>query len=165
MWYCFWRWLGFRLELLGNFVILAAIIFAVLARDTIKGGIVGLSISYALQVRPEYLFLISTWTCSMQLFHIRSLSPWQITENLNWFVRMVSELETNVVAVERVDEYTKVPTEVGVLHYTRKLKYIHRTKNLEILICHVSILHCLEINKVMLFHCLSWCKTIYYMSL
>lgn len=27
---------------------------------------------------------------------------------------MVSELETNVVAVERVSEYTKVPTEVGI---------------------------------------------------
>lgn len=45
------RWLGFRLELLGNFVVLAAAIFAVLARGSIQGGIVGLSISYALQVK------------------------------------------------------------------------------------------------------------------
>lgn len=36
----------------------------------------------------------------------------QITENLNWFVRMISELETNVVAVERVSEYTKTLVEV-----------------------------------------------------
>ncbi|XP_062606443.1 multidrug resistance-associated protein 1-like [Saccostrea cucullata] len=82
------RWLGFRLELLGNFVVLAAAIFAVLARDTIQGGIVGLSISYALQV----------------------------TDNLNWFVRMISELETNVVAVERVSEYTKTPTEADLIN-------------------------------------------------
>lgn len=28
-------------------------------------------------------------------------------------VRMTSELETNIVAVERVKEYTETPTEVG----------------------------------------------------
>lgn len=82
------RWLGFRLELLGNFVVLAAAIFAVLARGSIQGGIVGLSISYALQ----------------------------ITENLNWFVRMISQLETNVVAVERVSEYTKTPVEADLIN-------------------------------------------------
>ncbi|KAK3589166.1 hypothetical protein CHS0354_018871 [Potamilus streckersoni] len=77
------RWLGFRLEFTGAVVVLAAAVFAVLERDNISGAIVGLSISYALQ----------------------------ITENLNWMVRMTSDLETNIVAVERVQEYTKRPTE------------------------------------------------------
>lgn len=45
------RWLGFRLEMLGALIILSAAIFAVLARGSITGGIVGLSITYALQVR------------------------------------------------------------------------------------------------------------------
>ena len=36
----------------------------------------------------------------------------QITENLNWLVRMTSDLETNVVSVERVKEYTEIPEEV-----------------------------------------------------
>lgn len=40
----------------------------------------------------------------------------QITENLNWFVRMISELETNVVAVERVSEYTKTPVEADLIN-------------------------------------------------
>ena len=31
---------------------------------------------------------------------------------LNMFVRQVSEVETNIVAVERVKEYTVTPTEV-----------------------------------------------------
>ena len=48
---CVFRWLGFRLELLGNFLILAATMFAVSSRDVITGGLVGLSISYALEVR------------------------------------------------------------------------------------------------------------------
>merc|ERR1719181_1046634 len=34
-----------------------------------------------------------------------------VTQTLNWMVRMATELETNIVAVERVDEYTKVDTE------------------------------------------------------
>lgn len=35
----------------------------------------------------------------------------QITQTLNWAVRMTSELETNIVAVERINEYTITPTE------------------------------------------------------
>ncbi|GFS47673.1 multidrug resistance-associated protein 1 [Trichonephila inaurata madagascariensis] len=34
-----------------------------------------------------------------------------VTATLNWLVRMSSELETNIVAVERILEYTKTPTE------------------------------------------------------
>lgn len=49
----------------------------------------------------------------------------QITENLNWFVRMISQLETNVVAVERVSEYTKTPVEVkyGVIYQSNDVRY------------------------------------------
>ena len=36
----------------------------------------------------------------------------QVTQTLNWMVRMTTELETNIVAVERVKEYTETPTEV-----------------------------------------------------
>lgn len=34
-----------------------------------------------------------------------------VTQTLNWMVRMATELETNIVAVERVDEYTKIEME------------------------------------------------------
>ena len=46
----FFRWLGFRLEVLGGIVVVIAALFAVLERETITGALVGLSISYALQV-------------------------------------------------------------------------------------------------------------------
>ncbi|XP_019854605.1 PREDICTED: canalicular multispecific organic anion transporter 2-like [Amphimedon queenslandica] len=86
---CADRWLAIRVEFLGNFIILAASLFAVLQRNYdqvfgyISPGIAGLSISYALQV----------------------------TQELNWMVRMTSELETNIVAVERTKEYSETPTE------------------------------------------------------
>uniref|UniRef100_H2Z8F8 Multidrug resistance-associated protein 1 n=1 Tax=Ciona savignyi TaxID=51511 RepID=H2Z8F8_CIOSA len=78
------RWLALRLELVGNFIVLFAAIFAVAGKGTIDSGIVGLSVSYAMQ----------------------------ITQTLNWMVRQSSELETNIVAVERVEEYSNVVQEV-----------------------------------------------------
>ncbi|CAC5385161.1 ABCC1 [Mytilus coruscus] len=79
------RWLGIRLEFFGNIIICSAALLAVLSRGSIEGAIVGLSISYALQM----------------------------TDNLNWFVRMTSDLETNIVSVERVKEYTDISAEVS----------------------------------------------------
>ncbi|CAH1777684.1 unnamed protein product [Owenia fusiformis] len=78
------RWLGFRLEFLGSLIVFSAAMFAVISKQSgISGGLVGLSISYALQ----------------------------ITGSLNWAVRMTSDLETNIVSVERVKEYSETPTE------------------------------------------------------
>uniref|UniRef100_A0A8C1PNS5 ABC-type glutathione-S-conjugate transporter n=1 Tax=Cyprinus carpio TaxID=7962 RepID=A0A8C1PNS5_CYPCA len=77
------RWLAMRLESLGNLVVFFAALFAVISRDSLKSGLVGLSISYALNV----------------------------TQTLNWLVRMTSELETNIVAVERVREYAEIENE------------------------------------------------------
>uniref|UniRef100_A0A673LTB9 Canalicular multispecific organic anion transporter 1-like n=1 Tax=Sinocyclocheilus rhinocerous TaxID=307959 RepID=A0A673LTB9_9TELE len=77
------RWLAMRLESLGNLVVFFSALFAVISRDSLNSGLVGLSISYALNV----------------------------TQTLNWLVRMTSELETNIVAVERVREYAEIKNE------------------------------------------------------
>ena len=49
------RWLAVRLEMVGNFIIFFASLFAVLGRDTMSPGLVGLSVSYALQVQLGHL--------------------------------------------------------------------------------------------------------------
>ena len=49
-----------------------------------------------------------------------SIKSWQsyvkfcvkVTQALNWMVRMTSELEANIVAVERTKEYAEAPNEV-----------------------------------------------------
>ena len=47
-----YRWLGVRLDFIGSILILAAGLFTVASRDTLSAGIVGLSLSYALEVDP-----------------------------------------------------------------------------------------------------------------
>ncbi|XP_063922476.1 multidrug resistance-associated protein 1 isoform X2 [Zophobas morio] len=76
------RWLAVRLEMIGNLIIFFAALFAVLGKDQ-NPGLVGLSVTYSLQ----------------------------ITQTLNWLVRMTSDVETNIVAVERIKEYGEAPQE------------------------------------------------------
>ena len=49
------RWLAVRLEMVGNFIIFFSSLFAVLGRETLSPGLVGLSVSYALQVQLGHL--------------------------------------------------------------------------------------------------------------
>ncbi|GMR37869.1 hypothetical protein PMAYCL1PPCAC_08064, partial [Pristionchus mayeri] len=80
------RWLSVRLEFIGNCVIFFAALFAAFSKEFdwgISAGLVGVSVSYALN----------------------------ITDVLNYAVQQMSSLESNIVCVERVAEYTKTPNE------------------------------------------------------
>ncbi|KAI1196656.1 metal resistance protein YCF1 [Nemania serpens] len=80
------RWLAVRLEFLGAVIILGAAGFAIISVTNHSGlteGMVGLAMSYALQ----------------------------ITTSLNWIVRQTVEVETNIVSVERILEYARLPSE------------------------------------------------------
>jgi ABC-type multidrug transport system fused ATPase/permease subunit len=81
-------WLAVRLELIGTFIITFACLSAVMEHaaagaDDKFASLAGLSISYALSV----------------------------TQSLNWTVRMASDMEANMVAVERVKEYSRIENE------------------------------------------------------
>lgn len=79
------RWLAFRLETIGSIIILGAATLSIfrLGQGTLTAGMIGLSLSYALQ----------------------------ITQTLNWIVRMTVEVETNIVSVERIKEYAELKSE------------------------------------------------------
>ncbi|XP_073096660.1 ATP-binding cassette sub-family C member 2 [Manis javanica] len=77
------RWLAVRLELVGNLIVFFSSLLMVIYRDSLSGDTVGFVLSNALN----------------------------ITQTLNWLVRTSSEIETNIVAVERINEYIKVENE------------------------------------------------------
>ncbi|NWT37177.1 MRP1 protein, partial [Chroicocephalus maculipennis] len=77
------RWLATNLEFLGNGIVLFAALFAAMGRTHLSPGTAGFSVSYALQ----------------------------ITGVLNWLVRSWTEIENNIVSVERVREYLRTPKE------------------------------------------------------
>uniref|UniRef100_A0A673UJY8 Multidrug resistance-associated protein 1-like n=1 Tax=Suricata suricatta TaxID=37032 RepID=A0A673UJY8_SURSU len=85
------RWLSVRLEFLGNLMVFFAALLAVLAGNSIDSAIVGLSISYALN----------------------------ITQSLNFWVRKACEIETNAVSIERVCEYENMAKEAPWIMSTR----------------------------------------------
>uniref|UniRef100_A0A8C1G2F2 ATP-binding cassette, sub-family C (CFTR/MRP), member 6a n=1 Tax=Cyprinus carpio carpio TaxID=630221 RepID=A0A8C1G2F2_CYPCA len=77
------RWLAVNLEFLGNLLVLAAAILSVMGRATLSPGIVGLAVSHSLQV----------------------------TGILSWIVRAWTDVENNIVSVERVKEYAETTKE------------------------------------------------------
>uniref|UniRef100_A0A8C7IKQ6 ABC-type glutathione-S-conjugate transporter n=1 Tax=Oncorhynchus kisutch TaxID=8019 RepID=A0A8C7IKQ6_ONCKI len=72
-----------NLEFVGNGVVLAAAILSVMGKDTLSPGIVGLAVSHSLQV----------------------------TGILSWIVRSWTDVENNIVSVERVKEYADTAKE------------------------------------------------------
>ncbi|XP_014399880.1 PREDICTED: multidrug resistance-associated protein 6 [Myotis brandtii] len=77
------RWLAANLELLGNGLVFAAATCAVLSKAHLSAGLVGFSVSAALQV----------------------------TQTLQWAVRSWTDLESSIVSVERMQDYTRTPKE------------------------------------------------------
>ncbi|KAI4559493.1 hypothetical protein MJG53_018019 [Ovis ammon polii x Ovis aries] len=78
------RWLAANLELVGNGLVFAAAMCAVLSKAHLSPGLVGFSVSAALQV----------------------------TQTLQWAVRSWTDLESSIVSVERLKDYAQTPKEV-----------------------------------------------------
>lgn len=77
------RWLGLRLELLGACIVLAAALSPTIIPSYLGATGAGLAVLYALAV----------------------------TGALNWFIRMLTQMESNMNSVERIDFYSSVESE------------------------------------------------------
>lgn len=67
--------------MLGTLIVLGTCIFAVISKDNLSPAVIALSLSSALQ----------------------------ITQLLNYFVKLTTDFESNIVAVERVVNLTSIP--------------------------------------------------------
>ncbi|CAH8552629.1 unnamed protein product [Schistosoma turkestanicum] len=102
------RWLAVLLELVGNSVILAVAILSVVAQGYLSAGFSGLVITYALS----------------------------LNQTLNWLVRMFSELETNIVSIERIHEYSSIEQEkMYDLHENKEILSVHSGTNVPLDLC------------------------------
>lgn len=79
------RWLAVRLEFIGGVILLSASLIAVVSLpfNGISAGVIGLTLTYALQIASA----------------------------LNWLVVLSVDVENNIVSVERILEYTHLPSE------------------------------------------------------
>ncbi|DBA72204.1 TPA: hypothetical protein ACH3X2_010602 [Trebouxia sp. C0005] len=76
------RWLAIRIDFISNIVVFGTAILVSVVLP-VNAGLAGLAITAAIN----------------------------LTDNLSWFVRMATDLEVNMNAVERMVEYTSQPTE------------------------------------------------------
>ena len=80
------RWLGTRLEFVANLITFSVALYAIWSRDNgslLSAAEIGLALTYAAS----------------------------ITQTLNHLIRVTAELETNLVAVERIVEYAELESE------------------------------------------------------
>ncbi|XP_048735267.2 multidrug resistance-associated protein 1-like [Ostrea edulis] len=80
-----YRWLGIRLEFLGNILVFIACILASCRRDVLSSGIIALVMTYS----------------------------GRITGILNWIVHVFTEMDTSIVSVERIQEYINIKPEAA----------------------------------------------------
>ncbi|XP_072454182.1 ATP-binding cassette sub-family C member 6 isoform X5 [Notamacropus eugenii] len=145
------RWLATNMEILGNILVFTAASFAVFSKPHLSPGIVGFSVSMALQ-RPwnvgarEISVTERPANLSQKVLHTADWAPGlgaeyspavavaprgkdpsglqgrnlqrprgslhpQVTEILHWAVRSSTDLENNIVSVERMRDYTKTSKE------------------------------------------------------
>lgn len=81
------RWLSVRIECLGSFVTFFATVFVIVERHNISASLAALSVSYSLQ----------------------------ITSILTSVVRLLIEVENEIVSLERIAEYTLLETEAAAV--------------------------------------------------
>src|SRR6218665_3397341 len=75
------KWLSLRLELLSTFVVLITVAFCIVMRNNITPGMAGLCVTSALS----------------------------LTSTFNSLIRASSDLESNIVTIERLFQFIKLP--------------------------------------------------------
>lgn len=95
-----------RLEFVGTLIVMGAALFAVLARTSYLSSTSPIEDDEATHKHLELFAGLAGLSMSLAM---------SITQSLNWTVRMASDLESQMVAVERLEEYATMSQEKA--HY------------------------------------------------
>ncbi|KAJ3135967.1 hypothetical protein HK100_002155 [Physocladia obscura] len=122
------RWLGIRLEIIGNILILFTALFGVFARSTINPSLFGLALSYVLQVTQLLSLCIRQFTdAEVQLVSI---------ERLNYYARIVNVEPPGIIDSFRPPvgwpSQGKIKFENLSMRYQAELPLVLKNINLEI---------------------------------
>ena len=108
-------WLSIRLEFAGSMIVMLACLVAVMQHAT-KGGdehFAGTLTCFLTRTPHSRVRTLSHYLlfAPIGLAGLSISFALAVTQTLNWTVRMASDLEANMVAVERIQEYYKIPGE------------------------------------------------------
>lgn len=97
------RWLAVRLEFVGSTIIFVAAVLSIVALVTtgVDAGLVGFVLSYALNTTGSLVRGAHSSVCDLGID----------VEPQNWLVRSASEVEQNIVSVERILHYIELAPE------------------------------------------------------
>lgn len=97
------RWLAVRLEFLGSCLMFSTAltsVSALLISNSVDAGLVGLMMTYTISVTGV-------------LVRPPDSRTWMMADRQNWLVRSASEVEQNIVSVERVLGYADLASEAA----------------------------------------------------
>jgi ABC-type multidrug transport system fused ATPase/permease subunit len=105
-------WLGVRLDLVGSLIIFGAALLSILAREAILQQGAGDGSDRDTASDPPYVNQLQSLSSLAGLAISLALTS---TQSLNWSVRMSSDLESQMVSVERIKSYSTIEQEPA--HY------------------------------------------------
>ncbi|GAB1601881.1 resistance-associated 1, partial [Argonauta hians] len=77
------RWMSMRIQIMGSFLVFFSCLAGVISRGSLSGGLFGMSINFSLQ----------------------------ITEFLNWMLYNLTEFQTSLVSIERIEDFRNIKPE------------------------------------------------------
>ncbi|XP_014786272.1 multidrug resistance-associated protein 1 [Octopus bimaculoides] len=79
------RWMAMRVQLMGSFLVFFSGLAGVISKGSLNGGLVGMSINFSIE----------------------------ITDFLNWMLYNLTEFQTSLVSIERIDDFSDIAPEAA----------------------------------------------------
>lgn len=108
------EWFGFRLELIGSFILcISALFMVLLPHNVIKPGTYFVVNNQLLAINEVTLFLLALLFIDTEFVGLSLSYGLSLNTSLFWAVWNSCILENKMVSVERIKQYTNIPSEAA----------------------------------------------------